>query len=126
MFTRSELEIKTISELRDLCRRYGIKPTGNAGYKTSFIVSLMAFPQLALQQMRQVKGLKTLDFNTMQIISTAIDEMGSPTDEQSALIKITLEGRKMNYPDRYEQEKLLAWHLAKMKLEQAIGLLEMQ
>lgn len=33
MFTRSELEIKTIPELRDLCRRYGIKPTGSAAYK---------------------------------------------------------------------------------------------
>ncbi|MBN4006467.1 MULTISPECIES: hypothetical protein [unclassified Nostoc] len=126
MFTRSELEIKTTLELHDLCHRYGIKPTGNPGYKTSFIVSLMAFPQLALQQMRQGRGLKTPDFNTIQIISTAIDEMGSPTDEQSALIKITLEGRRMNYPDRYDQEKLLALHMAKMKLEQVIGLLEMQ
>ncbi|MEH1969955.1 MULTISPECIES: hypothetical protein [unclassified Nostoc] len=52
MFTRSELEIKTIKELRDLCRRYGIKPTGNAGYKNSYIVTLMAFPLLALQQMK--------------------------------------------------------------------------
>ncbi|BAZ29234.1 hypothetical protein NIES4074_16730 [Cylindrospermum sp. NIES-4074] len=52
MFTRSELEIKTIPELRDWCRRYGIKPTGNPGYKTSHILSLMAFPPLALQQSR--------------------------------------------------------------------------
>jgi hypothetical protein len=44
MFTRSELEIKTIAELKDLCRRYGIKATGNAGYKVSYITSLMAFP----------------------------------------------------------------------------------
>jgi len=57
MFTRSELEIKTIKELRDLCRKYGIKPTGNAGYKTSYIVTLMAFPLLALQQMKQGKGV---------------------------------------------------------------------
>ena len=50
MFTRAELEIKTISELRDLCRRYGIKPTGNAGYKVSYITSLIAFPAIALNQ----------------------------------------------------------------------------
>ncbi|RCJ35421.1 hypothetical protein A6770_16640 [Nostoc minutum NIES-26] len=123
MFTRSELEIKTISELRDLCRRYGIKATGNSGYKTSYIVSLMAFPQIAVSQFKQGKGFRNPDFAAIQVISTAIDEMNSPTDEQAALIKITLEGRRMNYPDRYEQEKLLALHKAKIHLEQAIGLL---
>jgi hypothetical protein len=46
MFTRSELEIKTIEELGNLCRRYGIKPTGNIGYKLSHITALMAFPVL--------------------------------------------------------------------------------
>ncbi|MEH2240575.1 hypothetical protein [Nostoc sp.] len=112
MFTRSELEIKTIKELRDLCRRYGIKPTGNAGYKTSYIVTLMAFPFLALQQMKQSKGLKFPKFNVIQIISSAIEEMNSPTDEQAALIRITLEGRKMSYPDRYDQENLLNLHKA--------------
>ncbi|MEH2299802.1 MAG: hypothetical protein V7K88_12430 [Nostoc sp.] len=44
-------------------------------------------------------------------------------DEQAALIKITMEGRVMNYPDRYTQEKLLALHKAKMYLEMAIWLL---
>ncbi|WP_392478120.1 hypothetical protein [Nostoc sp. C110] len=102
MFTRSELEIKTIKELRDLCRRYGVQPTGNAGYKTSYIVTLMAFPLLALQQMKLGKGLKSPNFNAIQVISSAIEEMNSPTDEQTALIRITLEGRKMSYPDRYQ------------------------
>jgi hypothetical protein len=64
MFTRSELEIKTIAELKDLCRRYGIKPTGNAGYKVSYITSLMAFPAIALHQMNQGRGLKRLTFGT--------------------------------------------------------------
>lgn len=123
MFTRSELEIKTIPELRDWCRRNGIKPTGNPGYKASYILSLMAFPLLALQQMKQGKGLKSPNFQAIQVISSAIDEMNSPTDEQAALIRITLEGRKMSYPDRYEQEKLLNLHKAKMSLEQAINLL---
>ncbi|MEH1818489.1 MAG: hypothetical protein V7L31_05210 [Nostoc sp.] len=58
MFTRAELEIKTTAELRDLCRRYGLKPTGNGGYKTSWIVTLMAFPQIALTQTLAGKRLE--------------------------------------------------------------------
>ncbi|MCF2148265.1 hypothetical protein IQ276_017910 [Desmonostoc muscorum LEGE 12446] len=123
MFTRSELEIKTIRELRDLCRRYGIKPTGNPGYKTSYITSLMAFPQLALHQMQEGRGLKPPSFATFQCIGAAIDEMNSPTDEQIALIRMTLEGRRMSYPDRFEQEKLLNLHKAKMLVEQAFAML---
>ncbi|RCJ40769.1 hypothetical protein A6770_10205 [Nostoc minutum NIES-26] len=123
MFTRSELEIKTIQELRDLCRRYGIKPTGNPGYKTSFITSLMAFPYLALQQMKEHRGLKPPSFANFQSFSSALDEMGVPTDEQSALIRLTLEGRKMSYPERYEQSKLMNFYKAKLLLEQLIDLL---
>jgi len=63
--------------------------------------------------------LKFPNFNAIQIISSAIEEMNSPTDEQAALIRITLEGRKMSYPDRYDQEN----HKAKMSLEQAVDLL---
>ncbi|WP_189523340.1 hypothetical protein [Nostoc sp. PA-18-2419] len=74
----------------------------------------------ALQQMKQGKGLKSPNFNAIQVISSAIEEMNSPTDEQAALTRITLEGRKMNYPERYEQENLLNLHKAKMSLEQAI------
>ncbi|WP_375509852.1 hypothetical protein [uncultured Nostoc sp.] len=43
--------------------------------------------------------------------------MNSPTDEQSALIKATLEGRILNAPDRYVQERLLALHKAKHHLK---------
>ncbi|MBW4614438.1 MAG: hypothetical protein KME21_14430 [Desmonostoc vinosum HA7617-LM4] len=124
MFTRSELEVLTTAQLRILCARYGIKPTGNSGYKTSYIVSLMAFPQLALQQMKQDRGLRMPGFTAIQSLTTIVDEINSPTDEQAALIKITLEGRRMNYPNRYEQEKLLNLHVAKMRLEQVIGLLK--
>ncbi|MFN6570214.1 hypothetical protein [Dendronalium sp. ChiSLP03b] len=123
MFTRSELEIKTIQELRDLCRRYGIKPTGNAGYKTSFITSLMAFPYLALQQMKEHRGLKPLGFANFQSFASGLDEIGIPTDEQSALIRITMEGRKMSYPERYEQSQLMNLYKAKLLLEQVIDLL---
>ncbi|MHC5613481.1 MAG: hypothetical protein ACYTXA_21405 [Nostoc sp.] len=123
MFTCSELEIKTIPELRDLCRRYGIKPTGSAAYKVSYITSLMVFPQLALQQVREGKGLKSPGFSIIQFFKGVIDEINSPTDEQAALIKITLEGRSMAYPDRFDQENLLNLHKAKMHLEMAVGLL---
>ncbi|WP_445626803.1 hypothetical protein [Nostoc sp. DSM 114167] len=123
MFTRSELEIKTIKELRDLCLRYGIKPTGNKGYKTSWITSLMVFPQMALSQFDAGKGLKPPTFAFMQALSSAIDEMNSPTDEQAALIKVSLEGRRMQSPARWKQEKLINLYKAKQKLEEVMSLL---
>ncbi|WP_017652134.1 hypothetical protein [Fortiea contorta] len=123
MFTRSELEIKTIAELRTLCQRYGIKPTGNSGYKVSYITSLMAFPQLALQQINEGRGLKIPSFGSIQCLTIAIDEMGTPTNEQIALIRILLEGRRMNYPDRFQQEQLLSTYTAKVRLEDALGIL---
>ncbi|QSJ15554.1 hypothetical protein JYQ62_27535 [Nostoc sp. UHCC 0702] len=123
MFTRSELEVKTIPELSRLCQRYGIKPTGNRAYKTSYITSLMAFPAIAISQFKQGRGLRALDFADFQAIARMIEVMETPTDEQAALIKITLEGRRMAYPDRYDQERLLNLHQAKMLLERAFALL---
>ncbi|MDF5710164.1 MAG: hypothetical protein PUP90_21470 [Nostoc sp. S4] len=123
MFTRSELEIKTVPELQDLCRRYGIRLTGSAAYKSSYITSLLSFPIIAISQMEEAKGLKSPTLAYIQVIGSAVDEMNSPTTEQAALIRISLEGRRMAYPDRYHQERLLAWHIAKMRLEQAIALL---
>ncbi|MBH8573192.1 hypothetical protein I8752_09215 [Nostocaceae cyanobacterium CENA369] len=123
MFTRSELEIKTIQELSQLCQRYGVKPTGNRGYKTSYITTLMAFPILALQQFHEGRGLRQLSFQSFQNINKAIDEMETPTDEQIALIRISLEGKRMAIPDRYEQEKFLNLYGAEVALEKVIGLL---
>ncbi|MBW4643302.1 MAG: hypothetical protein KME23_09975 [Goleter apudmare HA4340-LM2] len=123
MFTRSELEIKTIAKLRILCQRYGIKSTGNSGYKVSYITSLMAFPQLALQQMNEGRGLKIPSFSSIQSLTVAIDEMGQPTNEQIALIRISLEGRRVNYPHRFQQEQLLNTYMAKIRLEDALGIL---
>ncbi|QFS43879.1 hypothetical protein GXM_01352 [Nostoc sphaeroides CCNUC1] len=100
-----------------------MKPTGNGGYKTSWIVSLMAFPQIAIAQIRQGRGLKSPGFSVTQFLEGVVDEMNSPTDEQAALIKLTMEGKAMSYPDRYDQESLLNLHKAKMYLEMAIGLL---
>ncbi|MFN6535808.1 MAG: hypothetical protein RM021_005465 [Nostoc sp. EkiNYC01] len=123
MFTRSELEIKTVSELQNLCRRYGIPPTGNAAYKTSYITALLSFPIIAVNQMEEGKGLKAPSLAAIQVFGSAIDEMNSPTPEQAALIRISLEGRRMGHPDRYRQEELLAWYMSKMKLEEILGLL---
>jgi len=123
MFTRSELEIKTIEELRNLCSRYGVKPTGNIGYKTSHVTALMAFPILALKQITENRGLKSPSFASFQQMGIALDQMGTPTSEQVALIRISLEGRRMSYPHRYEQEQLLSWYKAKLLIEEAIALL---
>ncbi|MEH2354658.1 hypothetical protein [Nostoc sp.] len=123
MFTRTELEIKTIQDLRDLCRRYGIKPTGNAGYKNSYIVSLLAFPAIALNQMQEGRGLRRLSFEAFQNIGAALDQMNSPTDEQAALIKITMEGRRFHSPLSWEQQKLFNLYIAKQKLEEVMYLL---
>ncbi|MEH1851993.1 MAG: hypothetical protein V7L11_09965 [Nostoc sp.] len=123
MFTRSELEIKTINELRDLCRRYGIKPTGNAGYKVSYVTSLIAFPAIALSQLEKGMGLRRLSFEAYQNLGAALDEMNSPTDEQAALIKLTMEGKRYKAPQRWEQEKLLNLYKAKLKLEEVLELL---
>jgi len=59
-------------------------------------------------------------------MGTALDEMNEPTVEQSALIRISMEGRRMEHPNRYEQERLLVLYHAKNHLEQVITLLGMQ
>jgi hypothetical protein len=123
MFTRSELESKTISELRDLCRRYGLKPTGNAGYKMPYIVSLMSFPAIALRQMNEGIGVKRLTFEAFQNIGSALDQMNDPTDEQAALIKLSLEQRRLCAPLSWEQQRLFNLYKAKQKLEEVICLL---
>ncbi len=123
MFTRTELEIKTIQDLRDLCRRYGLKPTGNAGYKNSYIVSLLAFPAIALNQMQEGRGLRRVSFEAFQNIGAALDQMNTPTDEQAALIKFTLENRRLHPPQSWEQQVLINLYRAKQKLEEVMDLL---
>ena len=123
MFTRTELEVLTIPELRNLCQRYGIKPTGSPAYKTSYITTLMAFPAIALKQMKAGRGLRLPSFANLHTIGVALDEMNTPTDEQIALIRVSFEGRRMEHPQRYDQEKLLATYRAKLLLEEVINLL---
>ncbi|MBH8565862.1 hypothetical protein I8748_27465 [Nostoc sp. CENA67] len=124
MFTRSELEAMTLQELKALCLRYSVRPTGNAGYKVSHITSLLAFPGLALHQLKERRGLKTPSFASFENMSTALDEINSPTDEQMALIRISMEGKRMEYPDRYDQEKLLSLYKAKLLLEELVIILK--
>ncbi|MBH8563871.1 hypothetical protein I8748_17040 [Nostoc sp. CENA67] len=123
MFSRSELEALTLQELRALCQRYGLPPTSNAGYKVSYITTLMAFPILALQQFQDGRGIKRPSFESLQNIGIALDEMNSLTDEQIAFVRISLEGRRMEYPQRYEQEKLYNLYKVKLLLGEAVNLL---
>lgn len=123
MFSRSELEALTLQELRALCQRYGLPPTGNAGYKVSYMTTLMAFPMLALQQLQDGRGIKRPSFESLQNLSIALDEMNSLTDEQIALVRISLEGRRMQYPQRYEQEKLYNLYKVKLLLGETVNLL---
>ncbi|MBH8577783.1 hypothetical protein I8752_33435 [Nostocaceae cyanobacterium CENA369] len=123
MFTRTELETRNIKELKELCQRYSIKPVGNQGYKTTLITALMAFPRMALIQMENEKGLRHPTFADVQNIGEALDRMGSPTDEQIALIRASLEGRRMDYPYRYQQERLMQLYKAKLLLEELVNVL---
>ncbi len=83
----------------------------------------MSFAIIAIKQMEEGRGLRLPSLASIQVIESAIDEMNTPTDEQAGLIKISMEGRRMNYPDRYEQERLLAWYMVKMKLEEIMSLI---
>ena len=60
----------------------------------------MVFTQIAPAQSRQGKGLKSPGFSVIQFLEGVVDEINSPTDQQAALIKLTMEGKAMNYPDR--------------------------
>lgn len=106
-FTRSELEILSIPQLSILCRRYGIRPLGKGGKKQSYIAALLSFPDLALKQMQTGKGLSMPTLSQVQELTEILDKMGELTPEQSALLRLTLEGHRLGYPARHEQERLL-------------------
>lgn len=126
LFTRTELEVLTIPQLKNLCQRYGLRPMASGAYKDNYISALMAFPLLAIQQMEDGQGLRLPSFEVLQAFGTALDQMGLPTDYQAALIKASLEGRRMNPPQRWEQEKLLNRYYAKWHIEETIDLLGIQ
>lgn len=126
LFTRTELEVLTVQQLKVLCLRYGLKPMASGAYKDNYISTLMAFPLLAIQQLEDGDGLRLPTFENLQILGTILDQMGQPTDFQAALIKASLEGKQLQAPQRWEQEKLLNRYHAKHNIEQAITLLGIQ
>lgn len=76
MFTRSELEIKTVGELKGLCKQYGLKPLGNPSYKTAWIDALLTFAAIALRQMKEREGLRQMTFKGYQDLGQALDLPG--------------------------------------------------
>ncbi|MCF2147580.1 hypothetical protein IQ276_014365 [Desmonostoc muscorum LEGE 12446] len=121
MFTRSELESKTLKELKDLAARYEVKPVGNPGYKTSWIIPLLAFPMQAIGQFQDQKtGLRNPGWRSTEALGMMLCEIGEPTDEQAALIRATLEGSLLALPERYNQTRLLNLHKTKQLIQEAI------
>lgn len=125
VFSRQELELLTIPELRMMLLRYGLKPTGSSALKPAYITSLMVFPELALQQFEQDRGLTRPTFDQLQIMGEILDQMGTPTPEQSALLRVTFEGRRIDRPRCYDQERFLNLYKAKNHLSEVINLLGM-
>ncbi len=72
MFTRSELEIKTLLQLRNLCFRYGIKPIGQGRTKADYINALLLLPTVAIRQMHKGEGLKKPHWEAIKAINEAI------------------------------------------------------
>ena len=125
VFSRSELELLTIPELRQMLHRYGLKPTGNAALKAGYITTLMMFPEMALQQFEDGKGLIRPTFDQLQVMGEILDQMGEMTPEQKALTRVTLEGRRLAIPRRYDQERFLSLYKSKNHLSEVIDLLGM-
>ncbi|MEH1927123.1 hypothetical protein [Nostoc sp.] len=61
----------------------------------------------------------------VQALEAILETMGTPTPEQSALLKVTMEGKKLEYPVRYSQEKLFGLYRVKWHLDTALEILGM-
>ncbi|ARV63390.1 hypothetical protein BZZ01_32795 (plasmid) [Nostocales cyanobacterium HT-58-2] len=123
MYTRTELETKTLLQLVTLCNRYGLKAHHDPGQRSGWATALLSFANKAITQMQRGVGLKHPGRDGIEALLTAYNALGTPTAEQVALIKSSSEGRVMPSPYRLEQQKLLAFYEAKRKLEEAISLL---
>ena len=124
MFTRIELETKSLLELVALCNRYGLKAHDDANLRSSWATVLLSFSNIALSQMQQGVGLKHPGREGIESLIVAYDAFGLPTREQSALIKVSVEERRiMPLPYRTEQQRMLALYQAKVNLDKAISLL---
>ena len=106
MFTRSELEIKTLGELKGLCKQYGLKPLGNPGYKTAWIDALLTFAAIALRQMKEGEGLRRMTFKGYQDLGQALDQMGEVTDQEAALIRAMMQKKYLPYPSQLHRADL--------------------
>ncbi|NMG11905.1 hypothetical protein [Brasilonema sp. UFV-L1] len=124
MFTRIELETKSLLELVALCNRYGLKAYSDPNLRSSWATVLLSFSNIALSQMQQGVGLKHPGRDAIESLIVAYDAFGLPTREQSALIKVSVEERRiMPLPYRIEQQRILALYQAKLNLDKAISLL---
>jgi hypothetical protein len=124
MFTRIELETKSLLELVALCNRYGLKAYSDPNLRSSWATVLLSFSNIALSQMQQGVGLKHPGRDAIESLIIAYDAFGLPTREQSALIKVSVEDRRiMPLPYRTEQQRILALYQAKLNLDKAISLL---
>ncbi len=95
----------------------------NTARKDRYIAALTAFPELALRQFEDGRGLMRPTFDQLQIIGEILDQMREPTDEQKALLRVSFEGRRMSIPRRYDQERFLNLYKAKNHLSEVIDLL---
>lgn len=123
MFTKPELETLSLEQLRELAIMYGVQPTGNPDFRANWISSLIRIPFTAVKQVEQGRGLIAPPLASFQALGKILNEFGEPTDEQVSLIRMTLDGRWMPYPERYDQVKLLHLYKAKALLASVIDLL---
>ena len=123
MFSRSELEALTLQELKALCWRYSVKPTGNASYKSNYIVSLLALPQMAISQFDQGKGIKQPTYKQVLDLGEMLDTIGELTDEQMALVRLTQDKKWLDLPQRYKQEEIYRLYRIKLLLTEAYSLI---
>ncbi|MEJ1935739.1 hypothetical protein WDZ92_36565 [Nostoc sp. NIES-2111] len=100
-----------------------MKPTGSGAVKTGYITTLMAFSALAIKQLEENRGLKRPTLSQYEQIGVILDEMGELTPEQSALIRVSFENRRIEYPERYQQERLLNLYKVRNHLVEVIELL---
>lgn len=123
MFSRSELEALTLQQLKALCWRYSVKPTGNSGYKSNYIVSLLALPQMAISQFDQGKGIKQPAYRQVLDLGEMLDTIGELTDEQMALIRLTQDKKWLDIPQRYKQKEIYRLYRIKILLTEAYSLI---
>lgn len=125
VFSSFDLDLLNLEQLKELAQHYGLAPIGNPGFRQSWLNALNSFDTIALRQFEQGKGIKRPNSRTIDTLIDAIAAMGSPTDEQRALISVTVEQRYRLADDlgEYKQDCLLKLYLAQNKIKEAIAIL---